>query len=106
MPIVVYCFQGLFGFLLTSFIILFQGFANAVLLSGLYGIASFLPFKYVIAMNTGQGFSGVIMNLVRYIVIFSLKNADDDSSILIGAVIFFTTASLIIIVDIYFIMVR
>jgi len=102
LPIVVYGIQGVGGFLVTSFIILFQGFANAVLLSGFYGIASFLPIKYLIAFSTGQGLSGIIMNVIRYIVIFAFGDSEDDSTITKGAVVFFVIAALLILVNIYF----
>ena len=103
LPITVYFFTGLTGFLMTSFIILFQGFANALLLSGFYGIASFLPMKYVIAMNTGQGLSGIILNIIRYIVIFSFGDGEDDSTITKGAIIFFIIAAILVMMNIYFV---
>ena len=102
LPIIVFFFKGLTGFLFTSFIIIFQGFSNAVLLSGFYGIASFLPMKYVIAFSTGQGLSGIIMNVIRYIVIFALGDGEDDGTITKGAVIFFIMAAILLLVNIYF----
>ena len=105
LPIVTYSFNGLVGFIATSFIILFQGFANAVVLSGLYGLASFLPGKYILAMSTGQGISGVLMNVVRYIVILSFGDSDDDLTITKSAIVFFAMAALIVITNIYFLFV-
>ena len=105
LPIVVYFFKGFTGFLFTSFIILFQGFANAVLLSGLYGISAFLPFKYLIAMSTGQGLSGIIMNVIRYIVIFAFGNSNDDGTITKSAIVFFAIAGLLVALCMYFLQV-
>jgi hypothetical protein len=102
LPVVVYFFSGISGFLVTSFIILFQGFANAVLLSSFYGIASFLPFKYIIAFSTGQGLSGIIMNVIRYIVIFAFGDKDDDETITKGAIVFFLIAALLVVSNMYF----
>lgn len=102
LPIVVYYVSGLTGFLLTSFIILFQGFANAIILSGFYGIASFLPVKYVIAFSTGQGLAGILMNVIRYIVILSFGDSEDDITITQGAIVFFAIAALIVLINIYF----
>lgn len=106
LPIVVYFISGLTGFLLTSFIILFQGFANAIVLSGFYGIASFLPVKYVIAFSTGQGLAGILMNVIRYIVILSFGDSEDDVTITKGAIVFFAIAALIVLINIYFLNVK
>ena len=102
LPFVVYFISGLTGFLLTSFIILFQGFSNAIVLSGFYGIASFLPVKYVIAFSTGQGLAGILMNVIRYIVILSFGDSEDDVTITKGAIVFFAIAALIVLINIYF----
>lgn len=50
--------------------------ANAVGLSSLYGIVSYLPLPCIIAMSTGQGFAGILMNVVRYITLFSFFSGD------------------------------
>lgn len=50
--------------------------ANAVGLSSLYGIVSYLPMQCIIAMSTGQGFAGILMNVVRYITLFAFFSGD------------------------------
>ena len=50
--------------------------ANAVGLSSLYGIVSYLPLECIIAMSTGQGFAGILMNVVRYITLFAFFSGD------------------------------
>lgn len=54
----------------------FLGLANAVSLSSLYGIVSYLPLQCIIAMSTGQGFAGILMNVVRYITLFAFFSGD------------------------------
>ena len=39
-------------------------------LNALYGIAGYLPEHYIIAMNTGQAFSGIFMNIIRYLTLY------------------------------------
>jgi len=73
-----------------------------VLLSSFYGIASFLPLSYLIAFSTGQGFAGILMNLIRYIVILLFGDAQDDATITKGAIVFFVIAAILILVNIYF----
>lgn len=53
-----------------------SGLANAFGLSSLYGIVSYLPLQCIIAMITGQGFAGILMNIVRYITLFAFFSGD------------------------------
>lgn len=93
-PIVVLLFSDLPGFIMTSLIILIQGFANAIVLSTMYAMVSYLPFKYIIAMSSGQGIAGILMNVVRYILLLSFGDSSDETTINIEAIIFFSFASL------------
>jgi cytoskeletal protein RodZ len=47
-------------------------------LSSIYAIASFLPQIYVINITTGISFSGIFMNLTRFLILF-LFNSQDES---------------------------
>jgi hypothetical protein len=52
-------------------------------LNALYGIAGHLPENYIIAMNTGQAFSGIFMNIIRYLTLyFFFKNENNVKTIL------------------------
>ena len=100
LPIVVVSFEknSKTGFGLTGVIILFQGLVNAFCCSGFYGITSFFPMEMIISLSTGQGISGILMNVIGYIVIASIDTGDDDKDNKYGAIIFFSISSLILLV--------
>ena len=96
LPMSVILLEDFNSFLLTSFIILLQGLANAISLSCFYGIISFLPFEYIISFSTGQGIAGILMNLTRYIILFSMGDPKLERNIKIGSIIFFGISAIII----------
>ena len=100
LPIVVTSFEvnSLNGFIVTGIIILYQGLVNAFCCSGFYGLTSFFPLEMIISLSSGQGISGILMNIIGYIVIASVNtgNADDDNKY--GAIIFFTISGFILLI--------
>lgn len=100
LPIVVVSFEknSTSGFALTAILILFQGLVNAFCCSGFYGLTSFFPMEMIISLSTGQGISGILMNLIGYIVLTLVDtgNADDDAKY--GAIIFFTISGVILLI--------
>jgi ABC-type multidrug transport system fused ATPase/permease subunit len=79
---------------LTGGIILFQGLVNAFCCSGFFGLTSFFPMEMIISLSSGQGISGILMNVIGFIVIASTDSEDPK----IGAVIFFSISGLIILI--------
>ena len=71
---------------------------NAFCCSGFYGLTSFFPLEMIISLSSGQGISGILMNIIGYIVIASVNtgNADDDNKY--GAIIFFTISGFILLI--------
>jgi hypothetical protein len=49
---------------------LIQGLLYLMGLSALYGLASFFPEIYVINITTGISFSGIFMNIIRYLILY------------------------------------
>ena len=86
------------GFGLTAGIILFQGLVNAFCCSGFYGLTSFFPMEMIISLSTGQGISGILMNVIGYIVLASVNTGDEDKDNKYGAIIFFSISSFILLV--------
>lgn len=39
-------------------------------LNAMYGILGHLPENFIIAFNTGQAFSGIFMNVIRYLTLY------------------------------------
>jgi len=112
LPIAVSKTVGLSGFILSCFIILLLGLTNAVLLSSIFALISFLPFEYMIAMSLGQALSGILMNIIRYFVTISidsgkkLSKEETDYNAFLTGFIFFSSAAFLMIVNIVFLMVR
>ena len=101
LPIVVSSFEknSLVGFIFTGGIILFQGLVNAFCCSGFYGLTSFFPIEQIIALSTGQGISGILMNAIGYIVIASVNTNNEDNNKKYGAIIFFSISGFILLVN-------
>jgi equilibrative nucleoside transporter 1/2/3 len=86
--------DSLTSFILTGGIILFQGLVNAFCCSGFFGLTSFFPMEMIISLSSGQGISGILMNVIGFIVIASTDQDDPK----IGAIIFFSISGLIILI--------
>ena len=80
------------NYIVTGGFILIFGLVNAVLSAGFLGLASFFPGEIIIAYSAGQGFSGILMNAIEYLVLIFVHDVD------LGAWIFFATSVLIIVV--------
>jgi hypothetical protein len=98
LPIVVVNFEknSLTGFILSAAIILIQGLINALCMSGFFGLTSFFPREMIISLSTGQGISGILMNIIGYIVLASVNTGDDDNNAKLGAIIYFSISGLIL----------
>ena len=100
LPIIVISFEknSTTGFIFTALVILFQGLVNAFCCSGFYGLTSFFPMEMIIALSTGQGISGILMNIIQYIVLASVNTGNADNDAKYGAIIFFSISGLILLI--------
>lgn len=99
LPLSVILLPKLTGFIASCTVLILQGAANAVLLSSLFGLASYLPFAYIIALSTGQGISGIMMNIIRYGILISFgKDAQKEENMILGSLIFFGISALFLLV--------
>jgi len=98
LPLVVTSFEkdSLNGFIFTAIIILFQGLVNAFCCSGFFGLTSFFPMEMIISLSSGQGISGILMNVIGFIVIASVNTDDIDNDAKYGAIIFFSISGFIL----------
>jgi len=55
--------------IVTGALILIMGMVNALCSGGFFALVSFFPTNLMIAFSAGQGFSGVMMNIIQYIVL-------------------------------------
>lgn len=95
--------KPIYSFLATGVNILIQGFINAVCLSSFFGIASYFPVENIIMMSTGQGIAGILMNIIQYVILFTLSIGSDDNdksklNRIIGTWIFFGISAVILLI--------
>ena len=92
LPLIVINFEknSLLGFIITAIIILILGLVDALCSSGFFGLTSHFPRKMAVYLSTGQGLSGILMNIISYIVISSVNTGNNDDNAKLGAIIFFS----------------
>ena len=96
LPLVVLYFDASISFIICCGIMVFVGISNAFSGSSIFGLVSFFPIQNVIAVGTGQGIAGIIINIIRYFILFSLGEGVEDLNK--GAFIFFGASAFIIFV--------
>ena len=62
--------------IITGAIVLIMGMVNALCSGGFFALVSFFPVNLMIGFSAGQGFSGVMMNIIQYIVLGSINSKD------------------------------
>jgi ABC-type multidrug transport system fused ATPase/permease subunit len=65
-------------------------------MSGFFGLTSFFPREMIISLSTGQGISGILMNIIGYIVLASVNTGNDENDAKLGAIIYFSISGLIL----------
>ena len=98
LPIVVILFEknSLTGFIVSAGLVLIQGLVNALCTSGFFGLTSFFPREMIISLSTGQGISGILLNIIGYIVLLSVNTGDNDKDAKLGAIIYFSISGFIL----------
>ena len=92
--------DSLLNAMVTGSLIVLMGFINALCNGGFYGLVSHFPMEMIVALSTGQGFSGIAMALIQFIVLFSIQSNDkDDKPIIIQGLIFFVSSIIILLVS-------
>ena len=96
--------------IIASIMVLFQGLLNAICQSSFFGLVSFFPIDIIVNMSTGQGIAGILMNIIQYIVIFTIgdidknkKQSENDTIVKKSGIIFFSISVFIIVVSLVFI---
>lgn len=79
-------------------LILIFGLVNALCNSGFFAFVSSFPLEMIIALSTGQGFSGIIMNVIKYIITPIMTFFDESKREMIGAIILFGISALILLI--------
>ena len=91
--------------IVTSIMILFQGFLNAITQNSFFGLVSYFPIDIIVSMSSGQGIAGILMNCIQYLVLFfigdfDVKNSEEKNDNIgkKGSLIFFSISVLIILI--------
>lgn len=82
---------------ITVFLMLIMGLINALMSSGFFTLVSFFPLKMIIALSTGQGFAGIFLNIIMYILIPTIKYDDDmEKTEIVRSIIFFSVSGFVL----------
>ena len=79
--------------IVTGAIVLIMGMVNALCSGGFFALVSFFPTSLMIAFSAGQGFSGVMMNIIQYIVLACVNSGDKKKDLKKTAWIYFGISS-------------
>ena len=83
-----------YGFYITSILIIIQGFFNSIYLSSCYGICGKLPVNYTITLSTFMTISGIVMNIIKYIVILIFGARTNQLAVQNQAIIYFSVVTI------------
>ena len=97
LPISVIYTSSTLGYILSNVVVLILGFINAVCLSSFFGLSSYFPMENIVMMSTGQGLSGILINIIK---ILTLAILDKSNQHVLGNWIFFSVSFLIMFVSI------
>ena len=98
-PVVVKYVKKKIGFIISVIIIIILGLKNATLSNSLFGLVSYFPKDVIIITSTGQGFSGIIMNVLEMIIKVICQDKND-----LNAFILFILGGFTMWFDVYIIM--
>jgi hypothetical protein len=79
--------------IVTGAIVLIMGMVNALCSGGFFALVSFFPMNLMIAFSAGQGFSGVMMNIIQFIVLGCVNTGDREKDLNITAWTYFGISS-------------
>ena len=87
---------------ITGLLVLLMGFINALCSGGFFNLVSNFPLEMIVSLSTGQGFSGIAMNILQYIVLVSIPENNNGNKIRIYSIrawLFFGVSSFILLIS-------
>ena len=73
----------------TGGVVLIMGMVNALCSGGFFALVSFFPINLMIAFSAGQGFSGVMMNIIQFIILGCVNTGNKEKDLIITAWTYF-----------------
>ena len=70
--------DSLLNYLVTGGLVVLMGFINALASGGFFNFVSYFPLEYIVAFSTGQGFSGIAMNVLEYLVLIFAGGQEEN----------------------------
>ena len=105
--------DSLANILVTGMFVFLMGFINALCSGGFFNLVSYFPLEMIVSLSTGQGFSGIAMNILQYIVLVSVTSdtMDDDEDekeriYKIRGWIFFSVSCLILLISLILLLIN
>lgn len=92
LPLEANYFPNEFGFSLFVILNFIISAFIAIMQATCVGLAYIFPYEAMSLYNTGIGFSGILMSVLRIIYILAFKNTDDSTYVLYSIVIYFSSA--------------
>lgn len=89
----------LHNILISGGLIVLMGFINALCQAGFFNFVSHFPLEMIVALSTGQGFSGIVMNIIQYIVMACVVIEDEETKLVTCAWIFFGISAFILLMN-------
>ena len=97
--------DSLFNRIFTGSLVVLMGLINALCSGGFFSLVSNFPLEMIVSLSAGQGFSGIAMNIMKYIVLVSIPFDEKSKDIKekeriysIRAWIFFGVSSFILLI--------
>lgn len=80
---------------LTCLFVIMLGFINALCSGGFFSLMTHFPLEMIVSLSSGQGFSGIAMNVLQFIVLASIKG-EHEKAIVKRAWVFFSVSAFIL----------
>ena len=97
-PIIVLYTEKHVGFVLMCIAMLYTGFVSAVCSSSFYGLMGHLPIKYIVTFSLGCAYVGILMNVLRYIALLSIRTGSEDEILKKTTIMFFSITAVIMLI--------
>ena len=89
--------DSIINYIVTGGLVFLMGFINGLASGGFFNFVSYFPLELIVSFSAGQGFSGIAMNVLEYLVLIFVTG-EDEKYLIIRAWIFFGSSILILVI--------
>jgi hypothetical protein len=112
LPLATIYISGLGGFIISCLIVTLMGkfisnlgLGDALILSSLSGLASYLQYKFFVKLLTGFGFAGFTMNMIKLVLLILFGDHESEEKTVTSCLIFFTFSTVLLFICALFVIV-